>query len=265
MREELNREAFHNAIDETLSGLQENPFLAQRVMAQPIGKDKKVVKKRFSMGFVLVVVLMLLAVTALAVAFLSPKEVVEQVAVSIALTNDQGESRTDSYSKEDLIALVQTLSDNGFHLDENSRILDAISNNCSYDEDEAIYEICCQAFGAAFDEWNIEQKFWYETILQESGHGGEHVYMLPAEEDLTEGEAIKNASVLIKKIYSVVPSNSGDSKWSICPYLYAPVDTDFTERPAIWEIWFTNRDSGETYIIRMLLNGDLYESEQIKP
>ena len=66
MREELNREAFHDAIDETLSGLHENPFLAQRVIAQANGKEDTVVKKRISIGFVLVVLLMLLAVAALA-------------------------------------------------------------------------------------------------------------------------------------------------------------------------------------------------------
>ena len=264
MCEELKRKEFHEAIDMTLSGLQADPWLAQRVVNRE-RTSEPVVKKKLSFILVCTIIIVLVVATALAVTFLSPKDVIERVAVPIAVTNDQGESRTTTYSKEDLIVLIQALSDNGFHVNESSRIQNAISNDSSYDEDEAIMDICCQAFGADFDEWNIEQKYWYETILQESGHGGEHVYMLPAEEDLTEGEAIKNASVLIKKIYSVVPSNSGDSKWSICPYLYAPVDTDFTERPAIWEIWFTNRDSGETYIIRMLLNGDLYESEQIKP
>ena len=67
MREELNREAFHDAIDETLSGLHENPFLAQRVMAQANEKEDIVVKKRLSVGFMLVAVLMLLAVAAMAV------------------------------------------------------------------------------------------------------------------------------------------------------------------------------------------------------
>lgn len=67
MREELNREAFHNAIDETLSGLQENPFLAQRVMAQAEGKENKIVKMKLAYAnMVLLAIMLLMTVTAFA-------------------------------------------------------------------------------------------------------------------------------------------------------------------------------------------------------
>ena len=40
MREEMDRKSFHTAIDTALSGLQENPYLYQRVIAQENGKEE---------------------------------------------------------------------------------------------------------------------------------------------------------------------------------------------------------------------------------
>lgn len=95
MREAEEREIFQNAVDRRLSGLQENPFLAQRIMNAEKGEIK--VKKKLTLSMVLVIVLLLIAVTALAVALLSPKEIVEQVAVPVAQSNDQ-----ENYTYEEL-------------------------------------------------------------------------------------------------------------------------------------------------------------------
>lgn len=75
MREELNRETMHAAVDETLSGLQENPFLFQRVMAQAEGKEMIAVKKKLSVTLVIAIVLMLLMATALAAGIIFAKRV----------------------------------------------------------------------------------------------------------------------------------------------------------------------------------------------
>ena len=75
MREAEEREIFQNAVDRRLSGLQENPFLAQRIMNAEKGEIKPM-KKKLTLSMVLVIVLLLIAVAALAVALLSPKEIV---------------------------------------------------------------------------------------------------------------------------------------------------------------------------------------------
>jgi hypothetical protein len=75
MSEKMDREAFHTAIDTTLSGLQENPFLYQRVIAQESRKDGIIVKKRLSVGLVLAIVLLLVTVTALAAGIIFAKRV----------------------------------------------------------------------------------------------------------------------------------------------------------------------------------------------
>ena len=64
MCEELNRKEFHEAIDTTLSGLQADPWLAQRVVNRE-RTSEPVMKKKLSISLVLVIVLILITVTAL--------------------------------------------------------------------------------------------------------------------------------------------------------------------------------------------------------
>lgn len=65
MCEELNRKEFHEAIDTTLSGLQADPWLAQRVVSRE-RTSEPVMKKKLSIGFVLMIFLILTVFTAFA-------------------------------------------------------------------------------------------------------------------------------------------------------------------------------------------------------
>ena len=66
MREELSRAKMHKAMDSTLSGLNGDPWLFQRVSARAAEEETKV-KKKISVGLVLAIVLLSAAVTAFAV------------------------------------------------------------------------------------------------------------------------------------------------------------------------------------------------------
>ena len=65
MKDEQIRAQIHQAVDAHGEHLRTDPFLAQRIMNQE-RKGEPVVKKRLSVGLVLAIVLMLIAVTALA-------------------------------------------------------------------------------------------------------------------------------------------------------------------------------------------------------
>ena len=82
MREELEREKVHQAIDRTLSGLTGDPWLYNKISAA--GKEETKVKRKVSVGLVLAIVLALLATAALAAVLLSHQEIMEQVAVPLA-------------------------------------------------------------------------------------------------------------------------------------------------------------------------------------
>ena len=188
MRDELNREAFHEAIDTTLSGLQGNPFLAQRIMNQE-RTGEPVVKKRLSVGLVLAIVLMLIAVTALAVALLSPKEVVEQVAVPMAQENDKEWRIEMDFTPEELAAFIRACNENGIDLDENHVIMEAIRNGKGYNEEEAIMAVCRVAFGGNYGEWTIAERHWFQDMMVSIGWAWENSVALPGPDDLTEEDA----------------------------------------------------------------------------
>lgn len=66
MRDDLSREKMHKAIDSTLSGLQGDPWLFQRISSRA-SEGEIIVKKKISVGLVLAIVLLLAAVTAFAI------------------------------------------------------------------------------------------------------------------------------------------------------------------------------------------------------
>ncbi|MCH5287867.1 MAG: DUF4179 domain-containing protein [Christensenellaceae bacterium] len=62
------RQRFHRAVDTTLSGLQGDPLLGQRVILQARQKEEPKMKKKLSIGFAIVLALVLMSVTAVAAA-----------------------------------------------------------------------------------------------------------------------------------------------------------------------------------------------------
>ena len=67
MQNDLNRNKVHKAIDSTLSGLQGDPWLFQRISARAAEGDNKV-EKKISIGLIIAIGLLLAAVTAFAIA-----------------------------------------------------------------------------------------------------------------------------------------------------------------------------------------------------
>lgn len=62
------RERFHRAVDTTLSGLEGDPLLGQRVLRLAQEQEEPKMKKKISIGFAIVLALLLMSVTALAAA-----------------------------------------------------------------------------------------------------------------------------------------------------------------------------------------------------
>ena len=64
MSDQRDKAFVRESVDQGLSSLEGNPFLAQRVLAQVNGKEEIVVKKKISVSFVLVVVMLFLMASA---------------------------------------------------------------------------------------------------------------------------------------------------------------------------------------------------------
>ena len=165
-------------------------------------------KRRISVGLVLTAVLLLIAVTALAVALLSPREVVEQVAVPLAQENEQ-----ENYSYDELRELMTALNENGITLDEGSRLMKAFQAGHGYWERDTIEEICEAAFGEK--PWSIEQFHWYGEMMTAVGAWDRNCFLLPEEGDMTEREARELAVKVLKEAYGVDLPAESDEDWQV--------------------------------------------------
>jgi len=202
MSDSSDRKRIHQALDATLSGLHGDPWLHQRLLTRAREGDPPM-KKRYTLGLVLALILVLL--TATAVAMLTGKAVVEQSAVPLAQQNDQGPIRTDAYSPDELKELIRVATENGITLDESTGIMKALKNGESYWEEEAIMEICREVFGGLFYEWSIDEKHWYQEMMIRIGYADHNPYLLPGPEDMTLDEARAYAVEMLQADYGDLP------------------------------------------------------------
>ena len=95
MKDKRIEERIQHSLNAELSGLRTTSYQRDQFFENATGGYK--VKRKISVVAILVAALMLFTVTALAVVLLSPKEIVEQVAVPTAQSNEQ-----ENYTYKDL-------------------------------------------------------------------------------------------------------------------------------------------------------------------
>ena len=247
VRQQLNAE---------LSGLRTSARQRDRLYQQAIEGRK--IKRKLTASWIVVLTLMLCAATAVAAALLTHRQIVEQVAVPMALENDMENTTEESYTHEELAQLIAVLNENGISLDEDTKIMQALKNGQGYWEEEALMSICREAFGGLFYEWSIEEKHWFETMTVQIGFKEKNPYLVPQEGDMSIPEAKAHAEKLLKDEYGVELPTESDTTWQICEWLYAPWDDDSQMHPAQWKFEYIYRGTGETeYIVNFTRDGQL--------
>ena len=247
MREDLNRAKMHKAIDSTLSGLNGDPWLFQRVSARAAEGETKV-KKKLSTGLVLVIVLMLIAAVALAVTLLTHQEVVEQVAVPLAVDNDTGVGVNNTYNAEELAELVCNLNENGITLEENNRIMQSLQNGQGYYEEETIMEICRQAFGGNYYTWTLEQQDWYEGLMVKIGFHETYQTRMPGEGNMKYEDAEAFAFRKIRETYGQDLLLEDRSIWQLSRQFYVENPGDPASAGWSFSLEPKDIDHGQYYV-----------------
>ena len=146
-------------------------------------------KRKLTYSLVLAIVLLLIAATAAAVALLTPKEVVEQVAAPTAKENDPDWRINTEFTAEELETFIRSANEIGIEISEDDPIMQALRNGEGFDEYETIMEFCRQAFGGGYGEWTLEQQHWFGEMMTACGYPDWDGGSLPGPDDLTEEEA----------------------------------------------------------------------------
>ena len=187
MKDNRLEQRIQHSLNAELSGLNTTPCQRNQFFENATGGNK--VKRKLTYSLVLAIALLLIAATALAVVLLSPKEVVEQVAVPMAQQNDRDWRVETDFTPDELAAFIRECNENGIDLDESNEIMEAIRNGRGYNEEEAIMAVCRVAFGGNFGEWTIAEQHWFLDVMVDIGWADENHIDLPGPDDLTEEEA----------------------------------------------------------------------------
>lgn len=205
MDKRINRGTVQNAFDTTLSGLQDDPWLAQRVIAEARGEKK--VKKKLSVGLVVTILLMMLMAVALAVAGF------HETAQMIAQT-EQDSGNFGFWPVEKKTAVIAALVDQGYieetditkqmregglEADEASQAADTLIEAFTGSKAEEIgFMVIMQTAWGSFDTWSDENRAWYSMVMEDVGiePSGKTVYVLP-EGQITREQAVEIATKAI--------------------------------------------------------------------
>lgn len=209
MDEIKDKQAVQQVIDRSLSGIQDDSWMAQRVLNmahQTQEGGKMVVKKKISTGFALMMAVVLLGATALAATLLW-QDAGEKLA---PMESENG--YYDTWNTEAKIELVRTLYDLG-EMKDNS---DAEKVLNSTDMTDADKNALCDSIMSAYvkgspdtvtllslleklhgdmSTWSMEDKIWYNQLLAANGMltTEDTNYVLPQAEQITQEQAIDAA------------------------------------------------------------------------
>ena len=241
MRDEEMRLRIQKSLDAALSPLE--PTAAQKTrMAEGItGGQKMTHKTRISLGLVLLITLALLAVGAAAAVLLSAQEVIEKTAVPMALENDTEQRKIESYNHDQLVALIRAANENGITLDESTGIMLALKKGEGYWEDEAIMEICREAFGGIIEEWTYDEQYWFLNLMGEL-NGYESDLPYPGEDDLTAEQAWEKADQQVLAAYPEEARDIGDQN----VYRRKELFTTEEEESGQWQLQYQPNDLEHT-------------------
>ena len=216
MNHEKMREHVHTGIDRQCASLTSDPYRVQRVLNmahETQGTGGLVVKKKLSIGFVLMMAVMLLGVTALAATLLW-QDAGEKVA---PMESENG--YYDTWNTEAKIELIKALYDLG-ELKDNpdaERVLnstdmpDAEKNAlcdkimCAYvngSPDTVTLLSILEKLHGDMSTWSMEDKVWYNNLLNANNmlSAEDTNYVLPETGEITQVQAVDAAkSFLISK------------------------------------------------------------------
>ena len=216
MEDFKDKQIVQRVIDNSLSGIQDDPWMAQRVLNmahETQGTGGIVVKKKLSIGFILMMAVMLLGVTALAATLLW-QDAGEKVA---PMESENG--YYDTWNTEAKIELIKALYDLG-ELKDNpdaERVLnstdmpDAEKNAlcdkimCAYvngSPDTVTLLSILEKLHGDMNTWSMEDKVWYNNLLNANNmlSAEDTNYVLPETGEFTQEQAVDAAkSFLISK------------------------------------------------------------------
>ena len=201
------------------------------IQAMPAERKELPMRKKLSVGLILVLASLLLAGCALAATLLGGKDFVDHVVAPKA-----AESDSSRFTQEEVQEILRIARENELTLDDDieQRLLDTENG---YYKEELMRLFVKQEYGRLPGAWPIEVQHWYDEMLNACGQGDGYVYnVLPAEGEITQEEALQIAYDYICQHWEKDPQVEDKALYTrFLSYTETVVNPHLTERQWILE------------------------------
>ncbi len=250
MCEELNRKEFHEAIDTTLSGLQADPWLAQRVVNRE-RTSEPVVKKKLSFILVLVIVLILITVTALAISLLSGKRFIEDTLAPQSTISDE-----KVWTPEEIEEIRRQIKEQGIVITPEIETK-LMTINPVYKE-ELMRSFMKMDLGYYPASWPLEEQAWYDELLVELGLKDERTHFLPENNEISENRALEIARGYILQKWNIDVKDNEQYVLRIQYILTTNENNNYVKR---WDITYEGTFNNVSYVISLTPEGHIIDQD----
>lgn len=259
MEDRKDKQMVQQIFDSTLSGIQDDPWMAQRILNMAHREGASVVKKKISVGFVLLMIIVMSAMAALA--WTISHQYFEDVA---CLQSASG--YYDQWCLEDKQTLVALMKKHG---------LVTASEASTLVTEEAIDAFMTERYGAddtlglwsmletelgPIEDWSLEDRAWYSEMQIASGlqtdASDEAVYTLPDAADIQPDEAIILAKAAIIDAYQLAEDALDQHQIEI--YFQRYPDEVFSDFH--YDISFRGNDAADFYACSLTRDGRIMDS-----
>lgn len=247
-----NVKKVQKALNQDAAFIQSNPYLAQRVLnaanAKSYGKGGLTVRKKFSMSFVLTLILILFSLTAVAAVVLSGKAFVAQYIAPLS-----GNTDGDTWSYDELQYIKNVAVENGVPMTDE--ILSKFET-----EDLVFKETLMRLFmkmelGDSPASWPVEDQAWYDELLFSYGLVTERTRFVPMEGEITAEDAT-NAAIKYAQDNWMIDLSDVSSYRKYTQYMLSTDESG--EENRVWNIEFEFAN-GYTYVICIASDGEIID------
>lgn len=234
MREYEKKLELRTAIDDCLSGVERLPSQRAQILRRATGGTRG--RRKLSATAVLALLLAMLSVGALAAAWLSAREIVEQQVVPMAQGND-GAQIKDTFTNAELARVVALAEENGVEIPQ--RLRDLLARGEGYWEEETIMALAKAQFGPLPGRWSLEEQRWFEEMMVAIGFKAYNVCRIPGEGDLTLEQALDMARNYLAAQYGADASLLADPQaYALTKTYEVQQNDDGSVTDPAWYFWF---------------------------
>lgn len=162
-------------------------------------------KRKMSVGLVMALIALMIAVGALAAALLGGKDFVDQVLAPKAIENQE-----EKWTKDEIAEILRIADENGIALSEDLRER-LERDDAGYYKEELMRAFAKTELGFYPSTWSVEDQAWYNALLIECGLLEIQTNAVPEGDELSQAEIAEIAEQYLKAQYGASPEDLRDA------------------------------------------------------